>query len=355
MKQFLLIKNKIKDIASGINENDLLEKQTKIKMKTKKNNENKKINLITNKAKKDIEIPKKQMVKKNKKRKNLKGVKISINIKTNIIKNNFISREKKSTANIPTSNRSIKKIKPNNEQNKIDKIKNIMEYIDDEINLLTYELAIQYDKRSFYEYYISLLKTKHCLIFALFNNNDYNSQIIKFDLFFIGFAIYYTVNALFYDDDTMHKIYESKGKFDLETQISIIAYSSIISIILNTPLKTLALSNDAIITFKQNKSKIDLYKREQDLYKKLTIKFFLFFFFSFSFLGFFWYYISMFGVIYKNTQLHLLKDTLISFSLSLVYPFATYLLPGLFRIPSLSNEKNKRECLYNFSKILQLI
>ena len=63
----------------------------------------------------------------------------------------------------------------------------------------------------------------------------------------------------------------------------------------------------------------------------------------------------MFGAIYKNTQLHLLKDTLISFGLSLVYPFATYLLPGLFRIPSLSNEKNKRECSYNFSKIVQLI
>ncbi len=62
----------------------------------------------------------------------------------------------------------------------------------------------------------------------------------------------------------------------------------------------------------------------------------------------------MFGAIYKNTQYHLLKDTLISFGLSLVYPFAFYLLPGLFRIPSLSNSQNKKECLYNFSKILQM-
>ena len=62
----------------------------------------------------------------------------------------------------------------------------------------------------------------------------------------------------------------------------------------------------------------------------------------------------MFGAIYKNTQYHLLKDTLISFGLSLLYPFAIYILPGIFRIPSLSNRKIKRECLYDFSKILQI-
>ena len=63
----------------------------------------------------------------------------------------------------------------------------------------------------------------------------------------------------------------------------------------------------------------------------------------------------MFGVIYKNTQYHLLKGTLMSFGLSLLYPFITCLLPGIFRIPALSNQKKKRKCLYNFSKIFQLL
>ena len=56
-----------------------------------------------------------------------------------------------------------------------------------------------------------------------------------------------------------------------------------------------------------------------------------------------------------NTQIHLIKDTLISFSLSLVYPFFIYLIPGLFRIPALSEPKNKRNYLYNFSKFIQMI
>ena len=63
----------------------------------------------------------------------------------------------------------------------------------------------------------------------------------------------------------------------------------------------------------------------------------------------------MFCAIYINTQLHLIKDTLLSFSLSLIYPFFIYLIPGLFRIPSLSNTKSKKIYLYKFSKFIQMI
>ena len=61
----------------------------------------------------------------------------------------------------------------------------------------------------------------------------------------------------------------------------------------------------------------------------------------------------MFFVIYNNTQWHLLKDTLMSFIFSIFIPFLIYLLPGIFRIPALSNKNKKREYLYSFSKFLQ--
>ena len=91
------------------------------------------------------------------------------------------------------------KTKENNKQNN--------KMIDEEINGLSYELALQYDKRTYFQYYASLIKTQHNLICAFFNNNHYNSRIIKINLFFIGFSIEYVVNALFFNDDTMHKIY----------------------------------------------------------------------------------------------------------------------------------------------------
>ena len=187
----------------------------------------------------------------------------------------------------------------------------------------------------------------------IFNNNDYNSRIIKIDLFFIKFSIEYTVNALFYNDNTMHKIYESKGDFDLETQILISFYSTIISMVLNSPLNFLALTNDAIINFKQSKRKFNFMKQFKHLKFILIIKFVIYFIISFLILLCFWYYITMFGVIYKNTQIHLLKDTLMSLGLSIFNPFLFYLFPRIFRIPVLSNRNKKHQCLYNFSKFLQ--
>ena len=104
-----------------------------------------------------------------------------------------------------------------------------------------------------------------------------------------------------------------------------------------------------------NKNLANIIKRKDELNKKLVIKFVLYFVISFIFLIIFWYYLSIFGVIYSNTQFHLIEDTLISFGLSLVYPFGFCLLPGIFRIPALSDKKRKKKCLYNFSKILQMI
>ena len=209
------------------------------------------------------------------------------------------------------------------------------------------------DKRTFCEYYISLLKTKHIFINSFIYNKDYNSTIIKIDLFFIEFTIFYTVNALFFTDKTMHKIY--KGDFDFIYQFSITIYSSLISIVLTKPLEMLAFSNDEILDFKMNKNLVNIIKRKDELNKKLLIKFVLYFIISFIFLIIFWYYLSMFGAIYNNTQLHLIKDTLISFGLSLLYPFGFCLLPGIFRIPALLNKKRKKKYLYDFSKILQMI
>ena len=149
------------------------------------------------------------------------------------------------------------------------------------------------------------------------------------------------------------KIYQDKGEFDLDTQIPIIIYSTLISYILNWPLNYLALSNDIIISFKQDNIRNNMMIKSKNLIKILTIKFILYFIISFLFLLFFWYYISMFGAIYKNTQLHLLKDIIIGLIISLLYPFITNLIPGIFRKLALSNNKNNREYLYNFSKFLQ--
>ena len=221
----------------------------------------------------------------------------------------------------------------------INKVKVIMSLRNEEKNNLPFKRALKVDKRTFCEYYISLIQIKHVLFFSFYYDKDYNSKIIKIDLFFIGFIINYFVNGLFFTDDTMHKIYEDYGVYNFIFQLPQIIYSSLISLVLNTLLKFLALSEGNISDFKRNRKKLGLEQREYELYNKLKIKFLLYFIISSIFLLGFWYYLSMFCAIYRNTQLHLIKDTLISFALSFVYPFGICLLPGLFRIPALSDPK----------------
>ena len=91
----------------------------------------------------------------------------------------------------------------------------------------------------------------------------------------------------------MHKIYEDEGSFNFLFQLPQIIYSSLISNILDNLLKLLALSEDNILDYKNNKNKQNLKERTNAVITKLNIKFILYFIISFIFLLFFWYYLSI--------------------------------------------------------------
>ena len=232
---------------------------------------------------------------------------------------------------------------------------NILEYNDFQLNSLTYDDALIYDKRNIYQYYWSLLKRNQILFFSFIPNKDYNSPIIKIFLFFLFFSSHFAINALFFTDKTMHKIYLDKGEFNLNYQIPQIILSSLISGILNAIIKFLSLSEKKIISFKQIKESKIIDIKLKEVINILKIKFILFFIISFIFLLSFWFSITCFCGIYINTQIPLIKDTIISFSLSFLYPFAIYLLPAIFRLSSLKTKCWKKECLYKFSKILEML
>ena len=252
--------------------------------------------------------------------------------------------------NFPDTDKSQKNIQ-NLSIKKILKSKTI-NFNDTEMNSFSYQQALKYDNRTYLNYYFSLLKSKNLLIFSFYPNNDYNSTIIKIDLFFFCFALQYTVNALFFNDSTMHKIYEDNGIFNLVYQINQIIYSTIISIIITQLVKFLCLTEKNVIKMKNEKSD-NLDKVIQKFLKCLIIKFILFYSISFIFLLLFWYYLSCFCAVYKNTQIYLIKDTVISFALSLVYPLIINLIPGIFRIISL--KKKDKKILYQISKVIQII
>jgi len=226
---------------------------------------------------------------------------------------------------------------------------------------LEYDKALLYDKRTCVQYYLSLLRINHLFVFSFYcQSRDYNSQIIKILLFFLFFSLHFTINALFFNDKTMHKIYLDEGDYDFIYQVPQIIYSSLISSIISLIIKFLALSEKNILDLKKenedDKNNLDI--KSKKLFGALKIKFILFFIFSFILLITILYYITCFCGVYTNTQVHLIKDTLVSFGLSLIYPFGIYIIPCIFRIPAL-NAKIEIKLAYinylNFYKTCKII
>ena len=291
-------------------------------------------------------------IKKNKRKLNLNRPNVSSLFKPSnkVDDNSAIQAKINEEQNKPTLKKKGKN-KFNDKQK--EKLKKIIDFIDEELNDMGYAKALKYDHRTYIQYYLSLLMSNHILI-KIFNNNDYNSRIIKIFLAFLNFASAYAVNALFFSDETMHQISEDGGAFNFIYQLPQIVYSTIISFIIDSSINSLALSQESIISIKHEKVVKIAFQKAKDVIRVLSIKFKFFYIISFLFLLAFWYYLGCFCAVYTNTQFHLIKDTLISFGTGNLYPFAISLIPALFRIYSLSDEKKKRRIMYKFSKLLTM-
>ena len=313
-------------------------KKKKKKKKKKRNNSH-------------VKEPPKKLKKRNKKNDDdSKAIKLnSSEVKFELkISKKEINCKNASGNNISILNSNIVQSKKSKYKNK-----NNIYYNDYEFNGLSYTEALKADKRTYSQYYFSVLRMKYLLVFTFIASNDYNSKSIKICLFLFIFSLYFTINTLFFNDSTMHEILLDKGNYNFIYQIPQIIYSSIISSVINSIISYLSLTERSIVQLKKDAFVTE--KKVINLINCLKVKFFLFFVIDFSLLLLFWYYLSCFCAVYKNAQIHLIKDTLISFGLSLLYPLLLYLIPGVFRIMALRAKNANRESLYKISKILQLI
>ena len=291
-----------------------------------------------------------KLKEKNNKLKNKKYKKIKK--KLNIEKKNIYLQSNKRKILINNLNTSKNKIELKFNKDKNQKFFNLNDY---EIKNLEYKNAIIFDKRTYFQYYCSLLKKKQLILFTFLPTNDYNLPYIKIALFIVSFSLYFTINGFFFSDDTMHKVYENNGAYNFLYQIPIILYSSVISTIINMILKLLSLSEKNILELKSHSNISNAIRKSNEIESCLKIKFILFFIFSFILMSFFWYFISCFSAVYSNTQIILIEDTLISFFISMIYPFGLNLLPGIFRMSALKAKNKNRAFLYKLSLILALI
>ena len=227
-------------------------------------------------------------------------------------------------------------------------------YDEFELDDLEYLEAIKYDQRTFFEFFCCLVKREHLIIFTFIFCKDLNLLCIKLALFAFSVSLDFSINVLFFTDDSMHKIYLDYGKYNFVQQIPQIIYSTVISELFDVFFKYLSLSEKEVYKTKYITSITKVSPQVIKIIKKLKIKFLLFFLISFLLMSFFCYFISCFCAVYENTQFTLFKDSAMSFLISLIYPFGLYLIPASIRIISLRSKDKDKRFLYKISNIFPL-
>ena len=299
-----------------------IEKNSKKKINSKKNEmKNSLFNCNKNKDKKKyINFDSTKNSIKNNNNKNNGKVNLIGSNSLSLSSNKIIAKNEKDKKN------KDKKDKDKNEEEIIDKIVALIPkperakyFSDDELNLLEYKYAIKIDFRSFDEFYSSLLRQTHFIIFIFFVRNDYNVFLTKLSLFLISLGLYMFMNTLFFVDDTLHQIYDDEGEYNFIYQLPQMLYSTFSSQIAAFLFEKLSLTQDDILGVKEQKTikemKKELIKSIKCIKKKLIIFFILGIFFLFVF----WYYLSAFCAVYKNTQVILLQNSLISYITGMIY------------------------------------
>lgn len=266
-------------------------------------------------------------------------------------------------------------------------------FSNEEINNMDYDSSIAFDKRNICQIYGSYLNEKHPLIF-LFNCNSPSSitTYTKLILFIQRLMIYLLVFSLLFGTETITKIY--KENFDFKEKIFLSSYRTIIVMVLNSFIFNLTyntfyqkvseikilfynstLSSKAyFMTIKDclNFSYIDSgYSKEnkdakiseeekvkkaisaltQHLFKffrnKLCIDFFIVILWIFAE----WYIVTVFYVVYKNSQIEFFEIIVLSFLISCVIPFIYCLFLAILRKIAIAENS---KCFYYVSKIFRI-
>ena len=289
----------------------------------------------------------------------------SSNIESDINQIKFELEPRKSTTKMLNKNNKKQKKGNNiykNNKNKIiiqlKKLKEYNEYTDNELNNLPYSDAILLDKRSFFQIYFSLIKTKHILLLALGCKNDFNPRTMKITFMFSIFAIFLTCNTIFVTESTLHDLYIFEGKISIFSDITKIGLSVVISTTIKNILLLVCFPEKDIL--KIRKSEIQkTHKKNPSVQKSLTmviIKCYIFFFVNFIILSFAWIYIFSFFIIFENTQMYVIQNTIISFGVSMIAPFMLYIIPAYLRKIAVKGDgAHGNYWLYATAKILQII
>ena len=162
-------------------------------------------------------------------------------------------------------------------------------------------------------------------------------------------------NCFLFADKSIHNFFINGIKYELVQQILPIIMSIIITHIIDILLCYLSMTDRYIYEIK------DLPKFESVGHKiflilrRMRIWLIVFFISVFFISIFYWYLISSFCAVYKNSQIIYIINCVISLVIFWIDPFIVYFILTLLRIIAIKKNKNKKfKCLYKLSRLFPI-
>ena len=101
-----------------------------------------------------------------------------------------------------------------------------------ELHELSYEEALEFDKRNFQSVYWHNLKFMHSVLNAFVLKNEKELKAIKISMFFFSISLDLAFNALFFNEKIQNENYKSNGHLKFLVTLPIVIYSSLVSVLL---------------------------------------------------------------------------------------------------------------------------
>ena len=209
---------------------------------------------------------------------------------------------------------------------------------------MSYEQAIIYDKRSFLRMYWSFLAESQ-VILGTFCLTDYlHLYIINLSFLVFTFQINFFLNALFYTDEYISDAYHNEGVLDFFSGLPKSIYSFVATLIVTNILRMLTNSKNEFIKIIKRRDKINKYEEVVNMkLKKLRIKLIVYFILIYLMDIFFLYYVTAFCAVYRNSQKYWFIGCLESFGLDFLISVIICIFLTIFRYLSI---RKRIKCLF---------
>ena len=237
----------------------------------------------------------------------------------------------------------------NEEKSKPRNIQKDLFLTEDQLNFAEFHIASKKDHRSFIKYYWSLLKMKQLFVFTFYTSDDFILRTTKIALFILFIGFYLTFTALFFNDSIMRAIYIYKGNTNAAVHIPNIILSSLCCLVASLIIRFVSLNEREISKITQLNNEKERKQLAEKMKSISKVKLIVMYAISGALLFLFWYYVSAFCAVFKNSQGHYFTNVLVAFILCNLWPCVISLIPALLRKRALDNGN---ETLYKVSQII---